>query len=475
MKGVFSLKRVETEEKCVGDKDKILIVDDDILNLKLLAASLSAGSYECVTAQDGYRALESIEKEHPDLILLDIMMPGLDGFEIAAKVKENPTTRNIPIILITALDGSDNKVRGLEAGADEFLNKPIHAAELQARVNSLLRLKHYQEQLASRSQSEYRFLGPMDRQECSRGRIKLPNILVVDDDEKDARLIQMHLHGQPYEVKTVTSGEAALTCAAQERVDLILLDILLPGIDGFEVARSLKGADATRNIQIVALTSLQDLESKIKGIELGVDDYLMKPVNSHELRARISALVKKKAYLDDLQSDYQSAVRAAITDRLTGLYNHAYFYHVLENELKRARRHGRSVALLMMDIDDFKMINDTMGHLAGDEILKSLGNLITVNAREIDVPFRYGGEEFALILPYTDSRSAFSAAERLRKIISDCSFTSASAKEFKNLTVSIGISNFPGDAITLEELVKKADAALYRAKSEGKNRICVHR
>jgi len=200
----------------------------------------------------------------------------------------------------------------------------------------------------------------------------------------------------------------------------------------------------------------------------------MKPVNSHELRARISALIKKKAYLDGLQSGYRSAVRSAITDQLTGLYNHAYFYHFLENELKRAKRHGRSVSLLMMDIDDFKTINDTLGHLAGDEILKSLGSLISGNVREIDVPFRYGGEEFALVLPYTDSNCALTAAERLRKVITGHSFISAPANGSKGLTVSIGISVYPRDAEELEDLVKKADAALYKAKAEGKDRICVH-
>ncbi len=455
----------------VGEKDRILIVDDDSLNLKLMVASLLPGPYECITASNGLEALEQVEKQPPDLILLDIMMPGLDGYQVAARVKEDPATRNIPIILITALDDTDSKVRGLEAGADEFLNKPVHAAELQARVKSLLRLKRYQEQLRSRHQAESRFTGPLE-EISGRGRIELPSVLLVEDEEKDSRLMQMQLYGQPYEVKTVTSGEQALLCARQERIDLILLDILLPGMDGFEVVRSLKESEGTKNIQIVALTSLQDLESKIKGIELGVDDYLTKPVNAYELRARISALIKKKAYLDGLQSGYRSAVRSAITDRLTGLYNHAYFYHFLENELKRSHRHGRSVALLMIDIDDFKEVNDTLGHLAGDEILKALGTLISGNAREIDVPFRYGGEEFALVLPYTDTSCALTAAERLVQVIGGHPFKTAGSSHPKRLTVSIGIAAYPGEGKDLEDLVKKADVALYRAKSEGKNRIC---
>lgn len=459
----------------MGERDKILIVDDDSLNVKLIVASLSPGPYEYATASNGLEALEKVEKEMPDLILLDIMMPGLNGFNVAARLKEDPATRSIPIILITALDGSDNKVRGLEAGADDFLNKPIHAAELQARVKSLLRLRHYQEQLRTRHEAEARFAGQIPEQSPAPARIELPSILLVEDDEKDSRLIQMHLCGQPYEVNTAASGEEALLCISRERIDLVLLDILLPGMDGFAVAKSLKESEKTKNIQIVAMTSLQGMESKIKGIEVGVDDYLIKPVNPHELRARISALIKKKAYLDGLQCGYQSAVRSAITDRLTGLYNHAYFYHFLENELKRSRRNGKSVALLMIDIDDFKQINDTQGHLAGDEILKELGTLISGSAREIDVPFRYGGEEFALVLPYTDARCARTAAERLGKAIAGHPFVSAGPPDSRRLTVSIGIAAYPGDAKDLEGLVRNADRALYRAKAEGKNRICVHR
>jgi two-component system cell cycle response regulator len=454
-------------------KEKILIVDDDPLNVKLMIANLGRDQYECIPAQNGLEALERVDQEHPDLILLDIMMPGMDGYQVTAALKENPATRDIPIILITALDGTDNKVRGLEAGADEFLNKPVNKAELVARVKSLLRLKQYGDQLKARHQSEIRATVPLDDEGFTDRKMALPTILIVEDDEKDARLIQMQLYGHPCEIRLVARGEEALSLAQREKIDLILLDILLPGMDGFEVARRLKESEETRNIQIVALTCMGDMESKIKGIELGFDDYLVKPSNVHELKARVNSLIKKKAYLDRLQDGYRSAVRSAITDRLTGLYNYAYFLHFLETEIKRSNRHRHSVALIMMDIDDFKLHNDTLGHLAGDEILKEFGRIITQNIREIDLGFRYGGEEFAVVLPYSDLNGTLNTAERLRQTISDHPFRLQKDAQSRRVTVSVGIAAFPSHAGTLEEFVRKADEALYEAKRGGKNHVCV--
>ncbi|MGD1975553.1 MAG: response regulator, partial [Desulfobacterales bacterium] len=288
----------------MSTKHRILIVDDEPLNVKLLEAKLSAEKYETSTAYSGAEALEKIVDAAPDLILLDIMMPDMNGYEVTQRLKDNPDSRDIPVILVTALDGTDNKIKGLEAGADEFLNKPVSTPELLARVKSLLRLKQYQDQLKSPSHSEKIYTAPISAESATQKSVDLPSILLVEDDEKDAKLIQSYLYGEPYQIKLVKDGEETLSCVEQEKVDLIMLDILLPGINGFEVCRRLKKNDHTRNIQIVAITSLGDLESKIKGLELGADDYLVKPINRHELGVRVKALIKKKAYLDSLHANY---------------------------------------------------------------------------------------------------------------------------------------------------------------------------
>ena len=457
----------------MNHRHKVLIVDDEPLSVKLLAAKLPPDQYRTIRAYNGEEALEKVAKEFPDVILLDIMMPGISGYEVTERLKVDPQTRDIPVILVTALDGTQDKLMGLRVGADEFLNKPVDTAELLARLKSLLRLKEYQDQLKARIQSQKIFTTSTTHERSIQEKIDLPFILLVEDSDKDAALIQRYLQEEPYHTNLTKDGEEAISRAQQENVDLIVLDAFLPGMDGFEVCRLLKETKETRNIQIVFITCLSDIESKIRAIELGADDFLVKPVNADELRARIKALVKKKAYLDRLHFNYETAVHSAITDKLTGLYNHGYFIHFLELEIKRSARQGHPVALIMIDIDDFKLYNDSMGHLAGDEILKQVGQLIKQNIREVDLGVRYGGEEFAIVLPNDGLTSAVKTAERIRGLINAYSFPHAATLVPKKLSVSIGVALCLADCKSFQELIQRADSALYQAKREGKNRVCV--
>ena len=458
----------------MNSKNTILIVDDEPLNVKLLSSKLAVAEYETVSAFNGKTALEIAQTKPPDLILLDIMMPEMDGYEVTEILKQDPETKDIPIILITALDGTEDKLKGLEAGADEFLNKPVNTAELLARVKSLLRLKLYQDQLKARTDPQAFLASQGEGDTVSQREVHLPTILLVEDNEKDVRLIQSYLQGEAYHMEVVKTGEETISKVLKDKIDLVLLDILLPGMDGFEVVKRLKEMEEAENIQILAITSLQDMESKIKGIELGADDYLVKPINKHEIRVRIKSLVKKKAYLDTLQDGYQTAVFSAITDRLTGLYNRAYFDHNIRLELKRAERQKIPLSLILMDIDDFKYYNDSFGHLTGDGILRTLGKLAKESIREIDSAVRYGGEEFAFLLPSTDKEGALVVAERLRCIIFDHDFFSENKLTAKRLSVSLGLAVYPDEADSLEELIQNADNQLYRAKREGKNRVCFY-
>ncbi len=466
-------KRQSQEEEDTRYKTRILIVDDDQMNVELLAEKLLNEKYEVLKAYSGEEALEKTNTTPPDLILLDIMMPGMDGHEVIRRLKDDPNTAHIPIVLVTSLDDSQEKVKGLEAGAEDFLTKPVNTTELLTRISSLLRLKQYREQLGIRTQSEEHFevKAPQERQPKE---IKmLQRVLVVEDDEKDIELIQNLLEGQPYHVSVARTGEEGISLALKEKTDLILLDILLPGIDGFEVCHRLKERDETKDIQIVVITCLSDLESKIKGVEQGVDDFLIKPINSREIRARIKVLLKKKEYLDKFRSYYETAFDSAITDGLTGLRNHAYFKRFLELELKRSARQGYSTALIMLDLDDFKKHNDTLGHQSGDIILRELAHEIKGNIREIDFAARYGGKKFAVVLPYSDRKAALTVTERIRKAMSSHIFAHESSLPVVNITASMGVALFPSDGSTIKELIQKADARLYQAKKEGKNRACI--
>lgn len=473
------ITQAKTTRKSQNDKDayykaRILIVDDEPLNVKLLASKLDGSKYEILQAYGGIEALEKVEKKSPDLILLDVMMPDMDGYEVTTRLKNDPKTANIPIIMVTALDGSEDKIQGLEAGAEEFLSKPVNATELLARINSMLRLKRYREQLAIRTQSGEYFAVTEDQKGALQAKESLPCVLLVEDNEQDIKLIQNYLHGQPYHIMLAKNGEDAIYLATQKKIDLVLLDILLPGMDGFETCNCLKEMDETSNIQIVLITNLSDLESKIKGVEMGADDFLVKPINSKELLVRINALLKKKEYMDKLHSHYENALDSAIKDGLTELYNHAYFSRFLDLEVKRSIRKEYSTALLMMDLDDFKQYNDTLGHLAGDGILRESARVIKDNVREIDLAARYGGEEFAVALPYADSKNALNVAERIQKAIRNHTFSYETVSALKKITFSIGIATCPSDSLTAEELIRKADSMLYKSKKEGKNRVSVY-
>jgi two-component system cell cycle response regulator len=456
-----------------GNK-KILIVDDDPINVKLLVSMLSGNNYDMRRAYDGQEALDIIGSEHPDLILLDIMMPKIDGYRVLEILKSGAATRDIPVILITALNSVEDKVKGMDLGADEFLNKPVNRTELLARVKSLLRLKEYQEQLTTHAKTEQSFLTHAALGEGTADRDDTPRILLVEDNEKDASLIQNILGGKEYSITHTASGEDAMEIAQGSRVDLVLLDLLLPNMSGFEVCSRLKESEATKNIQVLMVTCLDDLASKIKGIDSGADDYLVKPVNRQELEVRVRSLIRKKEYLDRLSARYETALSAAITDKLTGLYNNTYFKHYLGLEMKRSRRQDQQLALIMIDVDNFKQFNDVHGHMAGDVVLQEIAALIKKSIRDIDFSARYGGEEFSVIIPNAHRKCASLVAERIRQAIAAHQFSLPGAQGSDTLTVSQGLAIFPEDALSMEDLIQKADLELYKAKHAGKNCVFVY-
>lgn len=454
-------------------KAKILIVDDKPKNVKRLAAQLPINEFNVIVAYGGAEAMQKIDDQRPDLILLDIMMPDIDGYEVTRRVKANPATREIPVILVTASDGRDDKAKGLQAGAEEFLTKPVNKSELQARVTSMLRLSQYRDQLKLRIESEQNFTSPQRHRITDKKPKDLPHILLVEDNEVYIKTIKYFMQDQPYELIVCREGEKAIALARKGKIDLILLDIMLPGMDGFDVCRILKESEETHHIQVVIVTLLTDLESRIKGVKMGADDYLIKPIDKRELAARIKVLLQKKAYLDRLLSHYEKALTSAIKDLPTGLYNHVYFKQFLELEVKRAIRQEYTTSLIMMDIDDFKLFNDTYGHLTGDSVLLEIARVIKENVRETDLPARYGGEEFAIVLPYSDKTGAQIAATRIKKGLQSIDFPCDAADPPPKITVSIGVAQCPPDANNHEQLIRCADKMLYKAKNEGKDRIYV--
>jgi len=454
----------------VAYKHRILIVDDDPTSLKILESFLPREIYQVARARNGEEALELVFDSPPDLVLLDIMMPGLDGLEVTKMIKRDPRTSNIPIILVTSLEEGGKKVQGLEAGAEELLHKPVRPAELMARVKSMLRLKEYRDQLSIRNQTERAFhFMPGPGKEPLSSKISEPCILLVEDSDVDARVIENALEPEPFRLVKLTRGKDVLRRVHRNNIDLVLLDILLPDMDGFDICRRLKAEH--RDVQVVIVTCLDDLDSKIKGVELGADDFLVKPVVARELRARIKVLLEKKRHLDSLRTHYEWALDSASMDWLTGLYNHGFFQQFLDHELPRSRQQGWPVGLIMMDVDDFKRYNDALGHSAGDAILREMGRVVRNVIRELDVAARYGGEEFAVVLPYANREAAVSVAGRIHRAIGSHDFFHDDSIGLQGPTVSMGIAVFPHEAAGKDELIERADRMLYRAKQEGKNRV----
>lgn len=344
-----------------------------------------------------------------------------------------------------------------------------------ARVKSLLKLRQYQEQLKARIESAEYFSDSRDE-----GFIKklpksssLKTVLIVDDDDKDVKLYQHSLLEEGYRVLVAKNGHEALSILKQQIVDLVLLDLILPDINGHEVCAEMRKEHRDRTIQIVIITCVEDIETKVKSLEIGADEFLVKPIDCREVRSRIRVLLKKRDYLNHLYECNQRALGLAIVDPLTGLFNQTYFKHYLELEVERTVESGHLLGLMIIDLDDFKKYNDYLGHPAGDFILKSVARVIKDNVRDLDFCARYGGEEFVVVFPNIDIEEASRIAEQTRIAISQMLFDNVEHVDYERITASLGLSFCPLSAKNTEELIEVADKLLYQAKRDGKNRLYI--
>jgi diguanylate cyclase (GGDEF)-like protein len=289
------------------------------------------------------------------------------------------------------------------------------------------------------------------------------------------------LSAKGYEVAVARNGLEALQKVELDPPDLILLDIMMPTMDGFEVCKRLKNNEGTRFIPIIIVTALDEVEDKIKGIEAGADDFIIKPFNKHELLARVKSLLRIKHLHDQLEDKVRELEEAqkrlrelAITDGLTDLHNYRFFKEQLTHEIDRAKRHDLHFSIIMLDIDHFKQYNDTHGHLAGDAVLKNMAKLLRQNVRKIDIAARYGGEEFALVLIETNKTAARFVAQKLKKLVAEYPFSFRESQPNGKLTISMGVSTYPDDGTSYQKLVDIADKRLYQAKSLGRNKVVLN-
>jgi two-component system cell cycle response regulator len=449
----------------------VLVVDDVPANVKLLEAKLTNEYYDVITAKDGYEAIQQTKARKPDLILLDVMMPGIDGFETCRQLKQDPEVSHIPVVMVTALSEPSDRVQGLEAGADDFITKPINDTALFARVRSLVRIKVLIDELRLRDQSGSQ-LGMAASDFALNFDVSGSNIMVIDDDVVQSRRMHEKLTGMGYHLASFSDHKQAIDHARKTtNLDLIMISTQLADIDGIRLATQFKALEQVRNVPIIMMVDEEEQHLMLKGLELGVNDYLLTPVDFNEMFARVKTQIRRKKYQEALKSNYQESVSMAVTDGLTRLYNRHYLDTHLKNLVRQAGEQGRNLAVIIMDMDHFKHVNDTYGHNVGDEVLKSLANIIVNTIRSADLAARYGGEEFVVLMPETDAQRAFEAADRLRKNVESTPFVVSHPESPLRKTISIGYATMqPSD--TPESLLKRADVALYEAKHGGRNRVC---
>jgi two-component system cell cycle response regulator len=449
---------------------RVLVVDDVLANVKLLEARLSAEYFDVATAMSGVEALAICEKAECDIVLLDVMMPDMDGFEVCRRLKSNPATHHIPVVMVTALDTPSDRVRGLEAGADDFLTKPVSDVALIARVRSLARLKMMTDELRMRAVTS-REIGIQNAEnEAIADAGRQGRVLIVDDRASSSERIAAILATE-HTVDIEANPNDALFRAAEGNYDLMIVSLALESFDGMRLCSQVRSLDRTRNVPILAVADSDDNLRMVRGLEIGVNDYVLRPIDKNEMLARARTQIRKKRYTERLRDNVQQSIEMAITDPLTGLYNRRYMESHLSALVEQAAARCKPLTALVLDIDYFKSVNDTHGHDAGDDVLREFSTRIRKSIRGIDLACRFGGEEFVVIMPETDMAVATIVAERLRRRIASERFPIQQGAKSIDVTISIGIATLDVSDDNASSILKRADQALYRAKRDGRNRV----
>lgn len=449
---------------------RVLVVDDIPVNVKLLEAKLLVEYYEVITAEDGPAALKQVEEQSPDIVLLDVMMPGMDGYEVCRQIKANPTTAHLPVVMVTALNEVRDRVSGLEAGADDFLTKPVNDVALFARIRSLVRLKRASDEWRAREETSLE-LGISNDGTGTFSEDDPGKILLIDEGSWDPTDVAATLRDNGHDLTVAGSYDEANSLAKQGDFDLVLINDGVGGEDALRLCSHLRSEEETRHGPILLMVEDGNEERLAKALELGVNDYLVRPIDRDELVARTRTQLNRKRYEDRLRSNYQESMNAAVTDSLTGLYNRRYLEAHFDRVCQPLIGAAKSISALVLDIDFFKKVNDTHGHDVGDEVLREMGVRIQNRSRGSDTAVRYGGEEFVVLMPEAPLSVAESVAGRLCEGVAETPFPVSILPDGLAITVSIGVATGVAGRTGLDALLKNADEALYRAKNEGRNRV----
>ncbi|MCZ8141006.1 MAG: PleD family two-component system response regulator [Acetobacteraceae bacterium] len=443
---------------------RVLVVDDSLPNRKLLEARLQDEYFEVLGATSGAEAITLAQRWSPDIILLDVLMPVMDGFEACRRLKAQPATAHIPVVMVTSLNDQTERVRGLDAGADDFLVKPVDQATLFARLRALLRVKQVLDAWRLRAETvrDLGFEPPSAPPEDFEG----AKVLLLSDNAAEAAALSAALAADGMTLEQ-SQDEKAVWARLQDpkaHYDLVLTSLPMPEGDPLRLASRLRAEAETRDLPLMLIADDAQRDLVLRAFELGASDHVLRPINEEELRARVRNQVRRRRYQLRLRAEFDRSLELAVTDGLTGLRNRRYVFRHLESLL----RAGTACGVLMIDVDRFKPLNDYYGHAAGDAALREVAARLREHVRASDIVARYGGEEFLVVMSGAGAEETAVIAERLRAAIADRPIDLGQAK--LPVTVSIG-SALAANMTDAEALIAAADVAMYRAKSLGRNRV----
>jgi two-component system, cell cycle response regulator len=451
--------------------DRILIADPTATNRIILKVKLAAARYEALQAATGRDALAIARAERPDLVIVSAQLPDQSAAEVCAALKRDPRSRAIPVLIVDALGNRDDRLAALRAGADDYLTKPLDELTLLALVRHLMRTRATYDEFARRQDT----IEELGFGEPRPGFVRPARVAVIAPTP-DTGLVWRRDLGRRLDlrVKLLTKAEALDTMAPGEVPDafLIAADLAGPG-DGLRLVSELRSRAATRHAVIVIQDEAGEVETVPMALDLGASAVVPGRFDAEELAARLGVLLARKLETDALRDSVEHRLGLATRDPLTGLYNRRYAEAYLARVAEEARLTDQPFALMLLDLDRFKDVNDTHGHLVGDEVLIEIARRLRVNLREIDLVARHGGEEFLVAMPETDLAAARAAAERLRRVVGERPVRSPSQGKDVAVTVSIGVTVCHANtaAAGMATLIEQADMALYASKHEGRNLV----
>lgn len=446
---------------------RILVVDDNLANRRLLQAKLEAKYFQVLLAESGQKALDIASAELPDIILLDVMMPGMDGYEVCAHLKAAPETAFIPVVMVTALSQQEHRLKGLRAGADDFVTKPFDDFSLMTRINTLLRYNAVASELRQREASATSSLGYDVSRELEE--MESPSrVVIADQSPRRSALIRNYLEAAGHKAASLQSSSED---GAATGIDVMILPLDQEAFDPLRLCAQLKMAERTRAIAILVVCNETNRDKAMKALELGASDIISSPVDRDELLARVTTQTRRTRYIEVLRRRVDRGMELSVIDPLSGLYNRRYLTNQLKQLLSRSAQGDSPVSIIAFDIDHFKAVNDTHGHDVGDKVIQEFARRLEENSRPMDMVCRQGGEEFLVIMPGTSGDLACSAAERMRRSIAGQPFTIEATGLSLDITVSAGVATEEDSNDYPDDLLKRADDALYRAKKAGRNRV----